>query len=147
MEPIGFTRTSLAESELRGNRRNIVSEIVINEQLEPALDGIEDYSHLIILFWMDRVSPEERKTLKVHPKHDGSLPLVGSLVVRQKSRPNPIGLAVVELLKKNGNTLTVKGLDALDGSPVLDIKSYDYSDRPEEIKVPAWWLLHRNKNI
>ncbi len=145
MRPIGFVRTESSEEEIHTNRRNIVSDVVVNEELRDALEGIEGYSHLIVIFWMHRVSEKERRNLKTHPRHRNDLPQVGVFSVRERSRPNPIGLTVVELLERNGRVLKVKGLDAVDGTPVLDVKPYDYIDIRESISVPKWWFEDRPK--
>ena len=89
------------------------------------LKGIAASSHLFILYWMNlRDTVDERKTLLVHPKGRKSRAKVGVFACRSPSRPNPIGLCVVQLLKVDGRILTVKGLDAFEGSPILDIKPY-----------------------
>ncbi len=67
------------------------------------------------------------------------MPLVGVLATRAPHRPNPIGLSLVELVERRGNILKVRGLDALDGSPVLDLKPYDKWDSAEHVRVPEWW--------
>jgi len=77
--------------------------------------------------------------LKVHPRGRMDMPLLGVFATRTNLRPNPIGLTLVELLKAEGNTLTVKGLDAFDGTPVLDVKPYDFWDMISDAKVPDWW--------
>jgi tRNA (Thr-GGU) A37 N-methylase len=72
---------------------------------------------------------------------------MGAFAVRTNLRPNPIGLTVVELLKVEGNVLEVRGLDAFDGTPVLDIKPYDPWDVVKQVRVPAWWRrLEEEKN-
>jgi tRNA (Thr-GGU) A37 N-methylase len=68
------------------------------------------------------------------------MPLLGVFATRTANRPNPIGLALVELLNVKGNVLTVRGLDAYDETPVLDIKPFDYWDMRENAKVPLWWM-------
>ena len=74
------------------------------------------------------------------------MPLTGVFAVRTMLRPNPIGLTLVELVKVDGNVLSVRGLDAYDGTPVLDVKPYDFWDMAENIKVPEWWRkLHEEK--
>jgi tRNA (adenine37-N6)-methyltransferase len=77
--------------------------------------------------------------LRVHPRGDETLPLTGVFAARGRNHPNPIGLAVVELLERDGPHLTVKRLDAYDGTPILDIKPYDHYDVFTEIEVPAWF--------
>ena len=93
-----------------------------------------------ILFWMDQLAGKPFR-LSTHPRRRADLPEVGVFSARGRERPNPIGLAVVELLKRDNNVLTVKALDAYDGSPVLDIKPYDPYDAVGELRVPAWWTV------
>ncbi len=143
LQPIGVVRTSANELELQTNRANVVSEVVVDEAYSPALKGVEGYSHLIVLFWLHRVTPQMRKRLIAGTPRKGKALGLGVFAMRGRSRPNPIGLAVVELLGLEGNALKVRALDALDGTPVLDIKPYDFIDRKEEIRVPGWWrTLH-----
>ncbi|MEM4297116.1 MAG: tRNA (N6-threonylcarbamoyladenosine(37)-N6)-methyltransferase TrmO [Nitrososphaerota archaeon] len=143
MKPIGYVKTEAGEEELRRRRKDIVSEIYIDEEFVEGLEGIEEYSHLFVIFWMHKV-PKEEKKLKVHPRGREDLPLVGIFATRGRSRPNPIGLAVVELLERDRERLKVRALDAIDGTPVLDIKPYDYIDVMKEVRVPRWWLeIHK----
>ncbi len=136
VKPIGFVRTELEEDELRKRRYN--SDLVINPIYEDALEGIEGFSHLNIVFWMHHVSKEERSNLKVRPRGRRDMPLLGVFATRSPQRPNPIGLTLVELIERRGNIVTVKGLDAIDGTPILDLKPYDAWDRAEKIRVPSW---------
>jgi tRNA-Thr(GGU) m(6)t(6)A37 methyltransferase TsaA len=137
---MGTVRSPYRNKDTRISRRDIVAEIVVREDLERTLTGIEDWSHLFILFWMDQFTwtPEQ---LTVHPRHREDLPEVGVFSARGRERPNPIGLAVVELLKRDKNVLTVKALDAYDGTPVLDIKPYDAYDAVTGLRAPEWWLM------
>jgi tRNA (adenine37-N6)-methyltransferase len=137
MKPVGYVRTDSAGDEVKDKRRT--AEIIVNPELAPALDGITDYSHLYILFWMHEIPEEKRTLLKVHPRGRLDLPLLGAFATRTNLRPNPIGLTVVELANVAGNVLTVRGLDAFNGTPVLDIKPYDNWDIAKDIKVPRWW--------
>jgi len=138
LKPIGFVRTEAVGDEVKDKGRT--SQIVVNSELTEALEGIEDFSHLFVLFWLNEVSSEERKTLKVHPRGREDLPLLGVFATRTKLRPNPIGLTLVELLKVEGNVLTVRGLDAFDETPVLDLKPFDFWDMAKDAKVPRWWI-------
>jgi tRNA-Thr(GGU) m(6)t(6)A37 methyltransferase TsaA len=88
---------------------------------------------------MHRIPEEERRIMKVHPRGREDMPLLGVFATRTPYRPNPIGLTLVELMKVEGNVLTVRGLDAFDGTPVLDIKPFDYWDIAEAARVPEWW--------
>jgi len=116
----------------------VVSQIVLDPRLAEALDGLEEFSHLIIVFWMDRVPEKERTVLKVHPRQRRDLPLVGVLATRSPARPNPIGVTTVRLLGRKGNVLKVQGLDAYDGTPVLDIKPFLQGDAVLKSSAPAW---------
>ncbi|MGN6411625.1 MAG: tRNA (N6-threonylcarbamoyladenosine(37)-N6)-methyltransferase TrmO [Nitrobacter sp.] len=140
MQSVGTVRSPYRNKATRISRRDIVAEIVVREDLERTLTGIEEWSHLFILFWMDQFTwtPDQ---LTVHPRHREDLPEVGVFSARGRERPNPIGLAVVELLKRDKNVLTVKALDAYDGTPVLDIKPYDAYDAITGLRAPEWWLM------
>ncbi len=137
LKPIGFVRTKAVGKEVK--RRTHISKIFLREDLTEALDGIENFSHLFILFFLHRVTSEVKK-LKAYPRGRTDMPLLGVFATRIANRPNPIGLALVELLSIEGNALTVRGLDAYDGTPVLDIKPFDYWDMKENAKVPEWWM-------
>ena len=106
----------------RTDEENVMRIEVYAEYTE-ALDGIEKLTHINVLYWMHWLTENDRGKLKVHPRGDMDRPLTGVFATRSPVRPNPIGLTRVELLKREGNVLFVKGLDALDGSPVIDIKS------------------------
>jgi tRNA-Thr(GGU) m(6)t(6)A37 methyltransferase TsaA len=138
LNPIGFVKTNAVGDEVKD--KALISRIVLRDELVDGLSGISDFSHLFVLFYLDHISEEQRKMLKVHPRGRVDLPLTGVFAVRSMLRPNPIGLTVVELVGVDGNVLTVKGLDAFDGTPVLDVKPYDQWDVIEDPKVPDWWL-------
>jgi tRNA-Thr(GGU) m(6)t(6)A37 methyltransferase TsaA len=138
LEPIGFVRTEAAGDEVKDKSRT--AQIVLRSGLAEALEGIEEFSHVFVLFWLHEVTRAQRETLKVHPRSREDLPLLGVFATRTKLRPNPIGLTLVELLKVEGNVLTVRGLDAFDGTPVLDLKPFDFWDMAEHAKVPEWWI-------
>ena len=95
------------------------STIVLDPDLTPGLAGLEAGQKILVLFYFDRA---EGYDLLQHPKRDESLPKRGVFALRSPSRPNPIGVTEVELLAVRGNRLRVRGLDALDGTPVIDIK-------------------------
>jgi tRNA-Thr(GGU) m(6)t(6)A37 methyltransferase TsaA len=137
LKPIGFVQTKAADDEVRNKTHT--SQLVLNKELTTALEGIEDFSHLFVLFWLDKTTTEQRKLLKVHPRRRKDLPLIGIFATRTMTRPNPIGLTLVELVKVEGNVLTVQGLDAFNGTPVIDIKPFDSWDNAEKAKIPEWW--------
>lgn len=106
------------------------------------LKGIEGFSHLIILYWIHlRDSEAERRTLLVFPKRHRVNVETGVFACRSPSRPNPMGLCVVELIEVENCVLTVRGLDAFEGSPIVDIKPYIPGlDAFPEARVPDWAL-------
>lgn len=143
LNPIGLVRTDASGKEVKDKTR--ISKIVLNEGLIEALDGIEGFSHVFVLFWLNEVAKQPR-SLKYHPRGRMDMPLLGVFALRTNMRPNPIGLTLVELLKVEGNTLTVRGLDAYDGTPVLDIKPFDSWDIADNARLPDWWIK-LNKRI
>jgi tRNA-Thr(GGU) m(6)t(6)A37 methyltransferase TsaA len=137
LKPIGYVKTSSVGDEVKDKSR--LSQIVMNQEFTEGLDGISGFSHLFILFYFNQVTTEQRKTLKVYPRGRTDLPLTGVFAVRTMHRPNPIGLTLVELVSVEGKVLTIRGLDAYDETPVLDIKPYDEWDKSEKVRVPDWW--------
>ena len=142
LSPIGYVKTSVVGDEVKD--KSVISQIVLNNELVEGLSGISGFSHLFVLFYLNQVTSEQRKTLKVHPRGRQDMPLTGVFAARTMLRPNPIGLTLVELVKVDGNVLTVRGLDAYDATPVLDIKPYDFWDMAENAKVPDWWKKLNN---
>jgi tRNA-Thr(GGU) m(6)t(6)A37 methyltransferase TsaA len=135
-EPIGIVRNAFMGQVPEG-WETALSQIVIDQKWAPALEGVEEFSHLCILFWLHHIEGEI--ALHVHPENRVDLPAVGLFATRTPCRPNPIGLQVVELISREGNVLTVRGLDALDGSPVLDIKPYlPRGDCIPDATIPEW---------
>jgi tRNA-Thr(GGU) m(6)t(6)A37 methyltransferase TsaA len=138
LKPIGFVRTEAVGDEVKDKTR--LSDIVVDCELTQALEGIKEFSHVFVLFWLHEISSKERETLKVHPRGRRDMPLLGVFATRTNLRPNPIGLTLVDLVKVEGNVLTVRGLDAFDGTPVLDLKPYDFWDMAKDARVPEWWI-------
>jgi len=123
----------------RVRRENIEAQVVIDPEWTEALEGIEEFSHIWVLFYLHHAAGERPFVAKVHPMGRRNLPLIGALATRTPHRPNPIALTVVRLLRREGNVLTVRGLDAYDGSPVLDIKPYLVpGDLIPEATAPDW---------
>lgn len=139
LNPIGYVRSLMKEpTHERLNLKEIISEIVVDENLTEALDGLEGFSHIIVLYWMHRAITE-KKRLKTHPMGRTDVPEQGIFAVRTPHRPNPIGKSMVRLLERRGNILKVQGLDAIDGSPVIDIKPYIPGyDSTENAVTPDW---------
>lgn len=141
MRAIGVVETDVADADIARRRRVMISDIVIFDDYLRGLEGIDEYSHIIVLFWMDRVQP--CADLVVHPRGNAALPLTGVLASRGRGHPNPIGLAVTELIEKNGPRLTVRRLDAYDGTPIIDVKPYDRYDVYTDIRMPRWFDEHQ----
>jgi tRNA-Thr(GGU) m(6)t(6)A37 methyltransferase TsaA len=109
--------TSRLETPRQGRPDGPVCRLEIFEPFVPAIKGIEYYSNLEVLYWLD----QSRRDLVVQsPKHDGSTR--GTFSLRSPQRPNPIGTSIVKLVGVEGSTILVRGLDCLDGTPLLDIK-------------------------
>jgi tRNA (adenine37-N6)-methyltransferase len=135
LRSIGTVRSAFKEPELR-DWDEVVSEIRIHRKWLKALKGIEEFSHVVVLFYLSRSKGISRQ---VHPKGRIDLPLIGMLATRSPRRPNPIAMTVCRLIKRRGTRLTVKGLDAVDGTPVLDIKPYiPDNDLVKRARVPSW---------
>jgi len=117
-----------------------ISRVKIFPRFCLGLQGLEGFSHIVILYWFHlRDGEEERNTLQVTPKRHEGAPQVGVFASRSPSRPNPIGMCVVELTKIEGCVLFVKGLDASEGSPIIDIKPYiPRADSIPNARVPEW---------
>ncbi len=126
------------------NWGEIISIIELNDSFnESALKGIEEFSHLEIIYYFDKVEDSKIITGARHPRNLEHLPEAGVFAQRVKNRPNKLGLTTVKLLRVENKTLHVKGLDAINGTPVLDIKPVFKQFLPQvsyqdEIKQPDW---------
>jgi len=137
-KPVGTVNNEIKQPG-RCNFDDTVSTIVLAPKYARALDGIEEFSHVVVICWLHKIGKSKRLALKTHPRRDISLPLTGIFATRSPARPNPIGVSTVKLLGVAANVITVMGLDAIDGTPVLDIKPY----MPElftatDVRLPAW---------
>ncbi len=139
LKPIGYVKRLSKKENVKD--RELVTSIVVRKDLAKALDGLEDFSHLYVTFFMHKVPEKERRQLAVHPRGRIDLPLVGVLATRTAFRPNPIGLTLVELVERRDNVLIVRGLDAFDGTPVIDLKPADSLDMVANITIPQWLEL------
>ncbi|MFC2059477.1 tRNA (N6-threonylcarbamoyladenosine(37)-N6)-methyltransferase TrmO [Chloroflexota bacterium] len=137
IKAIGTVRNEVKQRPPAGyDWGKVASEIVIDSSLTEALDGLEEFSHIIVLFWLHQAT-SGKVPLKVHPWGNQELPLTGLFATRSPNRPNRIGKTTAKLLQRQGNVLKVEGLDALDSTPVIDIKPYIYKyDSADNTKVP-----------
>jgi len=117
-----------------------LSKVRIFPQFCEGIRGLNEYSHIIVLYWFHLRDREgERQTIRVILRRHPGAPEVGVFASRSPSRPNPIGLCVTELMKIEDCTLTLRDLDALEGSPIVDIKPYlPRADLAPNARVPEW---------
>ena len=133
--PIGVAKNDEKEPRF-GSFSSVVSEIVVDEKFTDALNGIEDYSHVIIVYWMDKIKDY---VITHRPQGNPDVPVVGIFACRCPQRLNPIAMTTVRLMGRNGNKIKVEGLDILDGTPIIDIKPYwPIYDNVKEGKIPSW---------
>ena len=126
-----------------------VCDLIIFSEWEELLEGIEGFSHILVLYWPHLVEPERRNLKKVHPMGRKDLPRQGIFATCSPARPNPVLVSAVPLLERLGNVLKVQGLDAVDGSPILDIKPYVQPHwGADRATVPPWMeQIHKDLGI
>lgn len=117
--PIGVVRN---EWDGKGEKPE-TSRIHVYEDFVDALKGVAELDRIQVLWWMHELNPEARDMLRAHPMGDMSRGIKGVFALRSPMRPNPIGSSVVEVIRVSGSDIEVRGLDAFNGSPVIDIKS------------------------
>jgi len=136
--PIGIVRSPVTEGVDSG-WGGVVSEIHIDRELAAGLAGLESFSHIVIVFDMHKSTWTPGSDLARRPRGRADMPRLGIFAQRAKHRPNPIGITTVQLLGVDGNVLKVQGLDAIDGTPVLDIKPYfPQFDEASGCRTPEW---------
>jgi tRNA-Thr(GGU) m(6)t(6)A37 methyltransferase TsaA len=120
--PVGRVESALldaADAPKQGFEGGPDAWLVFEPGVVDALDGLEPGARVIVLTWLDRA---DRSVLRVHPRDDRSNPMRGVFTTRSAGRPNPVGLHEVEVLEVDGRRVKVSDLEALDGTPVLDLK-------------------------
>ena len=136
--PIGFVKSTVTEA-VDQEWGSVLSELVIDEGYAPGLTGISSFSHIIVVFQMHESTWDPATDLVRRPQGRSDMPLLGIFAQRARHRPNPIGITAVRLLGVNGNILSVQGLDAINGTPILDVKPYfPQYDRVETPSLPDW---------
>ena len=143
-EPISYRAIGVVRNHVNESRpdgwEDVRSDIILRDDLAQALDPIEGFSHVIVVFDFDRV-PEAVRRLRVAVGNEDVPPERGVLATRSQLRPNPIGVSVVEVLHRRKGVLRVRGLDALNGTPVLDVKPYlPAYDALPDATLPPWAL-------
>jgi len=139
VQAIGYVEAprSRAEDDFWGEEEACIT---LTDQLAPeALQGLADFSHVEVLFLFHRVEPSKIVTGARHPRNNKAWPAVGIFAQRGKNRPNRIGSTICRLLRVDGRKLIVAELDAIDGTPVLDIKPVMIEFLPrQEVRQPDW---------
>ena len=158
VRPVGFVQSEIKDVTLAADReglsmqghseerirearaiKDMVSRIVVNPALTDILQGLDDFSHALVLYWPHLQPPESRKLTSAHPMGRKDIDKVGIFATCSPGRPNPILVTAVQVVGVEGNVLTVKGLEAVDGSPVLDIKPYNgHYMVVEGLKLSDW---------
>jgi tRNA-Thr(GGU) m(6)t(6)A37 methyltransferase TsaA len=137
LNPIGFVESPVVEG-VDENWGKVTSKIIIHEIFAPGLKGLNEYSHIIVIFYMHKSSFEPEDHLVRRPQDNENYPITGIFAQRAKHRPNFIGVTSVELLSIEDRVLTVRGLDAINSSPVLDIKPYFPAYDRRDAITPKW---------
>ena len=140
LTPIGSVRSSRSEVRDDDWDSETTSIVLDGDVYTPdALLGLDSFSHVEIVYFFDQVAPEKIERGARHPRGNPEWPLAGIFAQRCKNRPNRLGVTVCRLRRVSGLTLEVEGLDAVDGTPVVDIKPYLSEFAPRgEIRQPRW---------
>ena len=137
MEPIGYVRNEVKDRKDTAWGED-TSSILLDKRYISGLKGLEDFSHVIIIYHLDKAKYEKDKHLQRRPQNREDMPLVCIFSQRGKDRPNRIGMTSVKVVSVSEDALVVKGLDAVDGTPVLDIKPYYPVYDKKDAVVPEW---------
>ena len=145
LRTVGIVRTSASDDDVRTRKPDVKSTVEIFPEFEDALEGLDGFSHIFVVGYFHRLRSEQIGPLKVKPRgllHEGfkleELPLIGVFALDSPTRPNPIGLSLARLIKREGTRLEVANLDFFDGTPVLDIKPYQVGYRVDRYETPQW---------
>ena len=153
LKPIGVVHTNASDKQVKEEHREIEATVEVFPEFEKALQGLDGYSHLFIMSYLHKLRPEQIGPLKVKPRRATKrgfkleeLPTLGVFALDSPTRPNPIGLTLVRLLKIQGGRLFVSGIDLFDGTPVIDIKPYQPDYEAKKYNMPEWYLKIMNKS-
>ncbi len=119
--------------------KTLVSELVVADEWREALVGLEEFSHVLVIYWAHLVPDNRRGIKQIRPMGRKDMPLRGVLATCSPARPNPILVSIARLLERDGTRLRVQGLEAVDGSPVLDVKPFVAGyHSAEDSTIPDW---------
>lgn len=138
LHPVGYVRSEVSSQTDRAWGA-VTSRVELLPQFRAGLLGLEQFSHLLVVTYLHQASFDPAAHITRRPRGLASMPLVGIFAQRAKDRPNPIGITAVSVLSVTTDSVVVRGLDAIDGTPVLDLKPYYPAyDRVEQAVVPEW---------
>lgn len=137
MTPIGYVENNV-QAKKDVSWGGDISRIVLEKEYYMGLSGLEDFSHAVIIYYLDKAEYKREKHLQRRPQNRDDMPLVGIFSQRGKDRPNKIGMTAVQIVEVSEKTLVVKGLDAINGTTVLDIKPYYPAYDKKDADVPDW---------
>ena len=120
------------------NWGEVISEIIIKPEYVDGLLGLDEFSHLMILTFLHEAEYIPEKHLRRHPQERQDMPLIGIFAQRARHRPNRIGVTAVEIIEVTNNSVKVRALDAIDGTPVIDIKPYVPIYDKKDAIIPDW---------
>jgi tRNA-Thr(GGU) m(6)t(6)A37 methyltransferase TsaA len=140
LEPIGIVKNGVREARDE-DWSSVVSELRLRPELAAGLRGLEEFSHVLVVFHMHEASFRPEEHLVRRPRDRADMPLLGIFAQRARHRPNPIGSTTAALARVEGSSVFVRGLDAIDGTPVLDLKPHvPIFHSPSDIRQPEWIL-------
>jgi len=152
LKPIGIIHTNASDSQIKEENNEVEAVVEIFPEFEEALEGLDGYSHLLIISYLHKLRPDQIGFLKVKPRRltrKGfsleELPTLGVFALDSPTRPNPIGLTLVRLHKRDHKKLSVTGIDLFDGTPVIDLKAYQPDYDAKKYSMPEWYLKLMNK--
>ncbi|GBC70027.1 tRNA (adenine(37)-N6)-methyltransferase [archaeon HR01] len=145
---VGYVRVDMDDDFVKANPGAVSGRVEILPEYVEALDGVEGFSHLFIISVFHKAPPEYRDLRRVRPRRllrkglrEEELPILGVFATDSPVRPNPVGLTLVRLVKRDGGVLFVEGLDLFNGTPVIDIKPFRPDYTTESFRVPDWVRL------
>ena len=137
LTPIGVVRNGITDTSGRVWAQ-VKSELIFRDEFIPALEGLEGFSHLFVITWMDQVTDEGRSLLRLHPSGDDRTPELGVFATRTAHRPNPISISIVPVERVRKHIIHVVGLDVVNGTPLLDVKPYVSFYDSFDATIPKW---------
>jgi len=141
LDPIGRVHSPRIEAkdDFWGDVISVI-ELDSTRFTSESLLGLVDFSHIVVIYYLDRVPDSSVVSGASHPRNNPDWPRVGIFAQRKKHRPNKLGVSTCELLQVDGLKLRVKALDAIEGTPVLDIKPYvrEFEPEPAQVRQPQW---------